>query len=177
MGVARAFCRRLAFLVCAIAFATLDALGCDNPERLIEGAATIVERQPMLNWTPVPGATAYKIRLQSRVPNGRVLAQHDAVVNEPRFVAPQPLADYRTKVTVRLSAVCGKEASAESVSWFVIDTALACSNGQAERRAYAITGGRLTTPQELRTAPHVQSTRPHCTGARGEARYRIVVPN
>ncbi|MEX0746311.1 MAG: hypothetical protein WD118_11970 [Phycisphaeraceae bacterium] len=140
---------------------------------MLDGAATIVERQPSLSWQPVPDATAYRIKLQSRIPNGRVLAQHDAVVNEPRFAPPQPLAEHRAKVTVRLAAICGKETSAESVSWFVIDIAVACSKGQAEKRAHALADGRLITPLESRTAPHVQSTRPLCAGARGEATYRV----
>jgi len=128
----------------------------------------------LLTWTPVPGATSYRIKLLSRVPNGRVLAQHDVVVNEPRFFPPQPLADHRAKVTVRLAAICGKEASAESVSWFMIDASAACSgDGRVENRAYTLTDGRLIAKQESRTTPHVQSTRPLCAGARGEAAYRV----
>ena len=147
---------------------------CKAPHGVLVGAA-IVERQPMLNWTSVRDATAYRVRLLSRVPNGRVVAQHDVVVNEPRFFPPQPLADYRAKVTIRLAAICGKETSAESVSWFMIDASAACSGeGRVENRAYALTDGRLITKQESRTTPRVQSTRPLCAGARGEAAYRVV---
>jgi len=141
---------------------------------MLDDATATIERLPSLSWTPVPGATAYSIKLLSRVPNGRVLAQHDTVVNEPRFVPPKPLADYRAKVTVRLAAICGKERSAESVSWFTIDAAAACGGeGRVEKRAHALADGWLIAVQESRTTPHVQSTRPLCAGARGEATYRV----
>jgi hypothetical protein len=134
---------------------------------------TTSDLKPTIEWNVVRGASTYNLKLQSRVPNGRVLAQHDAVVNEPRFVPPQPLASYRAKVTVRLAAICGKETSAESVSWFTIDTAIACREGQDEVRDHALTDGHLISAQESRTTAHVQSTRPLCAGTRGEAAYRV----
>jgi len=153
----------------------LAAAACDPPRAEFARAATTLDAKPAIAWMPVKGATSYRVRIQSRVPNGRVLAQHDAVVSEPRFFPPQPLADYRAKVTVRLIAICGKEKSAEAVSWFIIDASAACSGqGRVENRTHALTDGSLITAKESRTTPHVQSTRPLCAGARGEATYRVV---
>jgi hypothetical protein len=105
-----------------------------------------------------------------------VLAQHDVVVNEPRFFPPRPLAEYRAKVTIRLTAICDKETSTDSVSWFTIDASAACSEeGRVEKRAHALADGQLIAAQESPTTPHVQSTRPLCAGAKGEAAYRVTV--
>jgi hypothetical protein len=161
-------------LVVVAAHSVLASAACEPPRAEFARASTTPETKPAIAWSPVEGATFYRLRMQSRVPNGRVLAQHDVVVNEPRFFPPQPLADYRAKVTIRLAAICGKAASAESVSWFMIDASAACSGaGRVENRAYALTDGRLITKQESRTIPHVQSTRPLCAGAGGEATYRV----
>jgi hypothetical protein len=157
-----------------LAITTLAVADCEPVYPEFSRAMTTRDTKSVIAWSPVEGATSYRLRIQSRVPNGRVLAQHDVVVNEPRFFPPQPLADHRAKVTVRLAAICGKKMSAESVSWFVIDASAACSGaGRVENRAYALTDGRLITKQESRTIPHVQSTRPLCAGAGGEATYRV----
>src|SRR5688572_9713648 len=108
----------------ASAFAACDAPKLQSP------SGKIVERQAGLAWDAVPEATGYRVRLLSRVPNGRVVASHDTVVSEPRFMPPQALADLNAKVVVRLNAICGKDASAESVSSFVIDTSPACVMGE-----------------------------------------------
>lgn len=177
---------------------------CEVPRVKLAGGATVVGRQTEVAWAPVDGATAYRVRLQSRVPNGRVVASHDTTVSAPVFRAPQPLAEQRTKVTVRLSAVCGAETSAESTSWFLIDTSAGCrlggvaassAAGKAQLdweavpgaqtydvRAHALTDGRLIASEEARS-PLVQmalkeaavvSVRPRCTSGEGEAVYRVV---
>lgn len=171
--VATILSRIVALAVLAIA-PTLAALGCERPRAAIADAAATQDTKPAIVWSPIPGATSYRVRIQSRVPNGRVLAQHDAVVNEPRFFSPQPLADYRAKVTVRLAAICGKETSAESVSWFTIDAAGACgAGGRVEEKSYALADGRPISIEKSRAVSHVQSARPLCAGARGEAVYRV----
>jgi hypothetical protein len=148
----------------------IAASACESP-------APGLAQRVAITWSTIQGATAYRVGLQSRIPNGRVLAQHDAVIPEPRFVPPQPLTNYRAKVTIRLTSICGKETSAESVSWFTVDAAATCSEGQTEKRAHALSDGRLITAQESRSTLHIESARPLCTGARGEASYRVVAPN
>ncbi len=160
--------------------------------------------QPRLAWTRVVAASAYRVRLQSRVPDGRVLATHDTVVNSPQFLPPRPIAEHRAKVTVRLSAICGSETSAESVASFIIDTSPACKLGGLEAaldagkasvkwpalagarsyevRAYRLADGRLLASQHTREAavelalgePAVVSVRPACAAGLGEAIYRVV---
>ena len=169
----------------------------------IAGQAT-TEKQPRIDWTAVPEANAYRVHLQSRVPEGRVVSVHDTAVKQAAFLPPQPLAEHRAKVTVRVSAVCGSETSAEAVSWFLIDTSPTCRLGEMsavadagtaslrwqpvagavsyEVRAYGLLDGRLMASQETR-APEaklglsdgaVVSVRPACASGLGEALYRVL---
>jgi hypothetical protein len=181
---------------------TVQAL-CETP-RLEFPGGELSATQPRLAWTRVPQASAYRVRVQSRVPDGRVIAAHDTVVNAPMFLLPRPIAEHRAKVTVRLSALCGSETSAESVSSFVIDTSPTCKLGGLEAtldagkarvkwpalsgarsyevRAYRLLDGRLLASQETREAgielalaePAVVSVRPACGAGLGEALYRVV---
>jgi hypothetical protein len=150
---------------------------CDAPLLQSPAALTISEKQARIAWAPVPGATSYRVRLLSRVPNGRIVASHDTVVSEPQFMPPQPLAEQQAKVVVRINTICGSETSAESVSSFIIDTSATCvmgalsaaaSGGKAsvqwpavagatryDVRAYAMVDGKLVASQEART-PGVQ---------------------
>src|SRR5262245_19744191 len=127
---------------------SLSALAlCSPPRQALADGTAIADKQVQLAWTPVEGATAYRVRLQSRVPNGRVVASHDTVVTTPSFRPPQPLAEHRAKVTVRLNAVCGAETSAESVSWFLIDTSVGCNIGELNAKA---AGGKARLRSEER---------------------------
>lgn len=146
---------------------------CRRPNLDLPKGSSIPDKQSSLVWRPIPGATAYRVRLLSRVPNGRIVASHDTVVSEPQFHPPQPLAEHHAKVVVRLNAICGKETSADSVSSFVIDTSPTCVLGDVdaavaggrmnlkwapvagatnyEVRAYAVGDGKLLASQEART--------------------------
>ena len=177
---------------------------CEAPRAALAEGAVVADRQAQAAWAPVQGAAAYRVRVHSRVPNGRVVASHDTTVTATLFRPPQPLADQRAKVTLRLRAVCGAETSAESTSWFLIDTSAGCrlgdvaasSSGGTARidwkvvpsaqaydvRAHALTDGRLIASEETRS-PLVQvalreaavvSVRPRCTIGEGEAVYRVV---
>jgi len=177
---------------------------CEAPRQALGNAATIADKQVQIAWTPVEGATGYRVRLQSRVPNGRVVASHDTVVTTPSFRAPQPLAEQRAKVTVRLNAVCGAETSAESVSWLLIDTSAGCRIGEINAKAaagkatlqwkavpeaqtydvrvHALGDGRTIAARETRSPQAeielreaaVVSVRPACAAGLGEAVYRVV---
>jgi hypothetical protein len=176
------------------------AAACEPPT-LATGSPT--DKHPRLTWSVVEGATSYRVRVQSRIPDGRVLATHDTVVKAPEFRSPQPLAEHRAKVTVRLNAVCGAETSADSVSIFMIDTSALCKLGEVdaafeagmatlkwqpvagarsyEVRAHAL-DGRFLVAQETRDAAlrvalketAVLSVRPACAAGLGEAVYRVV---
>jgi hypothetical protein len=191
-------------LIIAACCFTEAAAGCTAPKLIGPNAGSLTERQPRLTWETVTGATGYRVRLQSRVPDGRVIAAHDTVVSGPGFLPPQALAEHRAKVTVVLSAMCGSQTSAESISSFVIDTSARCRLGELdatlesgkaslrwravagaqsyEVRAYRLLDGRLLASQETREAAAqlslaeaaVLSVQPACRDGMGEAVYRVV---
>jgi hypothetical protein len=191
-----------AAVLCAASLAAGAA--CEAPRADFLNASVLAERQPRIQWNEVSGATGYRVRLLSRVPNGRILASHDTVIASPSFLAPQPLAEHRAKVTVRLNAVCGAEESTETAYAFVIDTSSRCTleelsagtiSGVAELkwrpvagaanyevRAFALDGQSLSSVEtratEMKLAlgarSAVVSVHPLCTSGSGEALYRVV---
>jgi hypothetical protein len=195
---------RKAFAALALALPAAALAVCPAPEAAIPAQDSVADKQPSLMWKPVEGATGYRVRVLSRVPNGRIVASHDAVVASPPFVPPQPLAEDHAKVTARISAICGAEASAESVFSFTIDTTPACRldelsaetagmkanlkwpavKGAAgyELRVFSLDGALISAQEtkapgaqvELRQPGAVISVRPACASGLGEALYRVV---
>ncbi|HVQ61401.1 MAG TPA: hypothetical protein VMS53_04900 [Burkholderiales bacterium] len=189
----------------ALAFVCSNAwAACESPEPVGLQGKTIQDIKPRIAWQPVKGATGYRVRLLSRVPDGRVVVSQDTLVTSPDFLAPQALADQRAKVVVRVNAVCDGETSAERVSTFFIDATSACVMREIsaagavktsvdwkpvegavryEVRAYGVVDGQLLVSQETRTPgaqvdlkgqSAVVSVRPACAGVIGEAVYRVV---
>ena len=178
--------------------------GCEAPTVSSPHAKVVSERNPRIEWGAVPGATGYRMRLLSRVPDGRILAAHDTVLSVPGFLAPRPLANLRAKVTVRIHTVCGAQISKEAVTAFAIDTSRTCVLGEISAvatfgkadltwrpignattyqvRAFTLEGKLLSsndarTPQaqvDLRGLDAVVSVRPVCTGGLGDAVYRTI---
>jgi hypothetical protein len=67
------------------------------------------------------------VKVQSRVPEGRLVATFDVVVPETQFVPPTSLADERVKVTASVVARCKEGTSAAVQTWFLIDATATCS--------------------------------------------------
>lgn len=192
--------KALRLLSAALGALALPAAACDAPQKAFADGAVIAEARPRLAWPAVAGATGYRFRLQSRVPEGKVIAASDTVLDAPAFVPPRPLAEQRAKVTLRVSALCGAKASAETVSWFLIDTSASCRMGEVkasaagvswapvagatsyEVRRYGLVDGRLLDSRETRATSFsledaeaaVLSVRPACAGGLGEAVYRVI---
>jgi hypothetical protein len=194
----------VAIAATALSGAAVAAAPCSSPLSATTFAVRIPETQPRISWAAVPGATGYRLQLLSRVPNGRIVGSHDTVVTSTGFLPPQPLTDHHAKVRVRLTAMCGAETSAESSSWFLIDTSPRCvleefgstvRGTQArvewkavpgaqtyEVRAHALGDGKLVASVDTRLPsaqlqlpePAVVSVRPACATGLGEAVYRVV---
>ena len=182
--------------------ATGAIAACPAPEQAVN--ASVEDKQPRISWKAAEGATGYRVRILSRVPNGKILASYDSVVQGTSFLPPQPLADQRAKVTVRLNAICGSETSEDSVAAFVIDATPACrlagfeaavAGGSAQLKWTAVKGatsyevrtfapdGAFVRAEEVRSpAAKVElggraamvSVRPVCAAGVGEAVYRAV---
>lgn len=131
--------------------------GCAPAEITAPAAdATLADTRPVITWRPVPGATAYRVRVQSRVPEGAVITDLDTLATAPRFAPPQPLTDHRAIVRVTVTPDCGDAAETAAPlpgHRFFIDTRLTCpaaTDLQVQRDAK---GARLTwtpTPGAVR---------------------------
>jgi hypothetical protein len=101
--------------------------GCPAPHITAPAAdTTLAAARPTLQWAPVPGATGYRVRLVSRVPEGGVIVSLDTLTTAPSFDPPQPLADLGAIVRFTVAARCGTETGPETSLRFFIDTRLGC---------------------------------------------------
>lgn len=92
-----------------------------------EANNTVDNTRPTVRWEAVNGATRYRVQLDSRVPEGRRVLFVDTYVAATEFAPPQPLTDYRARVTVSITAECGTEKSPPSAPMrFQIDTSPRC---------------------------------------------------
>jgi hypothetical protein len=129
--------RRLRTIACAPVVGLVWAAVAGDPlpcrEARIESPAsrsTVTESQPTVRWEPLPGAMNYRVEIESRVPEGRVLVAIDTMVEGTSFRPPRPLTDFRGAVKLRISAGCPVDdgsALREKGAWFLIDTSPLCS--------------------------------------------------
>ena len=117
-------------LGCALAGPRPALAGCTPVEITAPAAdATLADTRPLIAWRPVPGVTAYRVRVQSRVPEGAVITDLDTLATEPRFSPPQALTDHRAIVRVTVTPDCGDAAETAAPMpghRFFIDTRLTC---------------------------------------------------
>ncbi len=90
--------------------------------------STIHSARPDIRWGRLSGVKAYRVQIESRVPEGQVLERIDARVGDTRFVPPRPLTDRRAAVKLLVTADCPESTSiAAHPAWFFIDIAPKCS--------------------------------------------------
>ncbi len=96
-------------LLAAITFAAQPAVaaGCPEAEIIVPTQGSLVgQARPRIEWRAVAGASEYRVQLESRVPEGRVLVQFDTRVSGSVFTPPSPLTDYQAAVKVRVAVAC-----------------------------------------------------------------------
>jgi hypothetical protein len=123
---------------CSVLFLLLWIAGtafadCTPPKLTAPIGSTTADTRPAIRWSAVAGATAYAVKVQSRVPEGRLVAAFDTVVTDTQFVPPAALADERAKVTVSVAARCAGGAGAAAAAWFLIDATAQCPASSALR--------------------------------------------
>ena len=187
-----------ALLASAGAIAQCAPLAPTQPAR----EATVPDARPEIAWAPVPGARSYRVQIESRVPEGRVVERIDATVSATRFVPPRPLAEERAAVKVLITPDCAKAPNlGERPAWFFIDATRACASPdglefsprgvewRASRRAtryevevYASPEGRLLARSEtpltyaalpVASTPVLVAVRPRCGSVLGPAVYGL----
>jgi hypothetical protein len=102
---------------------------CAVAEIISPGQGSLVAQpRPAIEWRALPGVSRYRVQLESRVPEGRVLARFDSVVAATRFVPPANLTDSRAAVKLLITAECGAAAPSvtENAAWFFMDLSALC---------------------------------------------------
>ena len=101
--------------------------------------ATDPNARPVITWSPLDGARSYRVRIESRIPNGRTLQNIDAEVPSPPFVPPLPLATEFAVVKVQVTADCPASETApisQRGPSFFLDPRAACAPPREVRIAH-----------------------------------------
>lgn len=181
----------------------ISAETCRLARVLIENGVAIADPSPAIEWVPIRGVERYRLRLESRIPEGRVLEVIDSVVEGTSFQPPVALTDTRARVKVVVTEACGSTPPIDDGAWFIIDPAPQCRldpasvefagdsvqwsavSGAVEYdfRVHDMPGGRLSF-REMTIRPEVRwgsalradavvVVRPKCTSGYGEPHYFV----
>lgn len=84
------------------------------------------DSRPNLAWEPITGASAYKIKLDSRIPEGEKVFSAEVQVSTPSFLPAKALTESRAHVRATITPICGTAEGIPTIHQFDIDTAPAC---------------------------------------------------
>lgn len=108
--VARITVRGTLFLAALAVSPAFAGHECGIPPILQPRAGAVVtDAKPRIEWGAVVDATRYRLLVEARVPEGRVLSVHDLQTSATSWVAPQALTDRKANVKVKVLAVCGQQ--------------------------------------------------------------------
>jgi hypothetical protein len=119
-------------IACILAGVAVGSVGyaeehCPVVEMLESAGGTIAESRPLFQWKPLPGVDRYRVRLQSRVPEGELVVSIDTLIEGTSFRPPRPLTSYRAMVTVLITAACSSGEAIDSGVRLLVDTSLGCA--------------------------------------------------
>lgn len=120
-----------------LCLARAAAADCAMPRLTAVTERTIADTRPAIRWSAIDEASAYAVKLVSRVPEGRLVASYEVVVTGTQFVPPAALADERAKVTVSVVARCARALSSADTAWFLIDATATCASPSTVHFTYA----------------------------------------
>ena len=126
---------------------------CGTPSLLSPAQTDITNAKPRFEWTPVAKAKHYRLWLESRVPEGRVLFTHDIQTAATYWTPPAALTETRALIKVKLTAICdGDDERGEATpvsppfTRFRIDTSASCVLAAAPAVTLAGQGAELSWP-------------------------------
>jgi len=106
---------------------------CGIPELLAPSEVDIASAKPRFEWNPVANAKRYRLWLESRLPEGRVLSTNDIQTTSTSWVPPAALTENRALLKVKLTAICDEDgANSEALpitppfARFRINTSASC---------------------------------------------------
>lgn len=79
---------------------------CSSPTIFFPTQTALADARPRFEWAPVPQAKRYRLWLESRLPEGRILLTHDIQTTATNWMPPTPLTDTRALVKLKLFAIC-----------------------------------------------------------------------
>ena len=118
----------LYFLLPVVSFFLFSAQACEQPAIVFPAQHDdVVSARPVISWLPVAAASGYEISIQSRIPEGEVVAQFTTTTADTKFISPTALSRDRAIVSVKIKARCGAtNLSAESERIFFVDVRSTC---------------------------------------------------
>ena len=126
---------------------------CGTPTLLSPAQTDIANAKPRFEWTPVAKAKHYRLWLESRVPEGRVLFTHDIQTAATYWTPPAALTETRALVKVKLTAICDGDDERDHTTpvsppytRFRIDTSASCVLAAAPSVTLAGQGAKLSWP-------------------------------
>jgi hypothetical protein len=144
-----------ACVVIAASYAA-SAAGCPAAELIAPGKGeTIAASRPAIEWRALPGVERYRLQMESRIPEGRVLARVDTVVAGTKFVPPGALTDERAAVKVLVTADCGTAAQPsviEEPARFFVDLRGSCPAPALSVEGSKIVWGKVAGAQRYELA-------------------------
>lgn len=104
---------------------------CEQPTLVLPAKKLIADTRPRIEWTPIADAKFYRIWIESRVPEGRVLFAQDVQTTASFWQSPQPLTDHKANVRLKVQANCGSavqdhEKLKQLETRFRIDASMTC---------------------------------------------------
>lgn len=102
-----------ALIICFGIFEVHAEEACDIPLILSPTHTDIGNAKPRFEWTQVANAKRYRLWLESRLPEGRVLMTHDIQTTSTNWTPPAALTETRALLKVKLFAIC-KEGNDEN---------------------------------------------------------------
>lgn len=82
---------------------------CGIPRILSPTQTTIENPIPRFEWTPVANAKRYRLWLESRIPEGRVLFTHDIQTTSTNWTPPTALTETRALLKIKITAICNED--------------------------------------------------------------------
>lgn len=104
----------------------LPALACDRPALISPDAVEIVAPSPRIEWSAVADASHYLIRIESRVPEGRVLWSEEFRTEATFLALPRPLTADKATVRIEMTTVCKDGTQGRVVQRVRVDPRPAC---------------------------------------------------
>ena len=143
-GAAAAMCAGVMF-----ALPQHAAHACASAELLFpQHHATVRDARPVFTWAAVPGATGYRVRPASRVPEGRAIDHVDTRTVRPEFAAVSLVGamrgEPRVKVLLEVETERGAQGSRPAVAEFLLENPVPCAMPESARPAHK--NGTLSWP-------------------------------